>query len=76
MANRIILKGSDYEIERIGSLFAGFLPWGQEQRMFHPSMLIDATDLSAPNRDEDAALHTFTLDPNAATARSRFAELL
>lgn len=76
MANRVILKGSDDEIARIDSLFAGFLPWGREQRIFHPSMLIDATDLSASNKDEDAALHSFKLDPNDATARSRFAEFL
>lgn len=75
-ANRLIFKGSPDEIERVESLFAGFLPWGREHRLFHPSMLIDATDLSASNKDEDAALHTFTLDPDAATPRSRFAEFL
>lgn len=76
IANRLILKGSDDEIARVDSLFAGFLPWGRERRIFHPSMLIDAIDLSASNKDEDTALHTFTLDPNAATSRSRFAEFL
>lgn len=76
IANRVILKGSDDEITRIGSLFAGFLPWGREQRIFHPSMLIDATDLYASNKDEDDAQHTFKLDPNDATAQSRFAEFL
>lgn len=76
IASRLALNGSADEIERVESLFAGFLPWGREQWIFHPSMLIGAADLSTSNKDEDAALHTFTLDPSAALPRARFAEFL
>lgn len=76
MADRLIVKGSADEIERVESLFAGFLPWGQEQRIFHPSMLIDATDLSPENKDDAGTRHTFKLDPEAVTSRSRFAKFL
>lgn len=76
IANRLILEGSEENIERVESLFAEFLPWGRDRRMFHPSMLIGEADLAVANEDEPEVMHTFTLDPSAVTSRSRFADFL
>lgn len=76
IAAQIVQKGSEDYIQRVASLFAEFLPWGQDRRMFHPSMLVGATDLSTSNEDEQATSHTFTLDPTAQIPQSRFADFL
>lgn len=76
IADSLIRAGSEENIERLESLFNEFLPWGQDRRMFQPSMLIGEADLSVANEDEPETMHTFTLDPTAATPRSRFAEFL
>lgn len=76
IADRLIREGSAERIDRAESLFAEFLPWGQDQRIFHPSMLIGEADLSVANEDEPEPMHTFTLDPTAPTPQSRFAEFL
>jgi hypothetical protein len=76
IADKLIRTGSEENIERVESLFAEFMPWGQNRRMFQPSMLIGEADLSAANKDEPEAMHTFALDTSAATPNSRFADFL
>lgn len=76
IASRLIRHGSAERIAWCESLFAEFLPWGQDRRIFHPSMLIGEADLSVINEDEPETMHTFTLDPTAPTPQSRFAEFL
>lgn len=76
IADHLVRQGSEENIERVESLFAEFLPWGQDRRIFHPSMLIGEADLSVGNDEEPAAMHTFTLDPTAPSPQSRFADFL
>jgi hypothetical protein len=76
IADDLTRAGSEANIERLDLLFKEFMPWGQDRRIFHPSMLIGEADLSVPNEDEPEAMHTFTLDPAAPTPSSRFADFL
>lgn len=76
IAERIVSNGSEGNIERLESLFAEFMPWGQDRRIFHPSMLVGEADLSVAEKDEPEAQHTFTLDPTAPASTSRFADFL
>lgn len=76
IADWLIQTGSEENIKRVDSLFAEFMPWGQDRRIFQPSMLIGEADLSVANEDESEAMHTFTLDPAAKTPGSRFADFL
>lgn len=76
IAEAIVRAGSEWEIDRLESLFGEFMPWGQDRRIFHPSMLTGEADLSVADDNEPEALHTFTLDPTTPTPSSRFAEFL
>lgn len=76
IADRLARTGTEENIERVASLFHEFMPWGQERRIYHPSMMIGEADLFMSNKDEPEAKHTFMLDPTAPTQSSRFAEFL
>lgn len=76
IADHLVKTGNETTIERVESLMLGFLPWGKDDKVFHPSMLVGAADLSVKNEDEPAEKHTFQLDTSIPQATSRFSEFL